>query len=173
MHFSTLLSSHSHLRALPLRLQRIMSASQRSPSNMARVALYVVAAALALSGMYLALTAGPPDTADRPADTVVPPPSTMNRRPRNATLFCYAVATTADAPLFKAHHDVRSGIFGCDEWAIFTNASVHPGVHDSRRVIRLFDGSMEMPIGGDFKSSLNAPLLHRVWAHLTTSRIRR
>ena len=94
---------------------------------MARVALYVVAVALALSGLYLALTAAPPGTGDEGADTAAPPLSTTNRRPRNATLFCYAVANTADAPLFKAHHDVRSGIFGCDEWAIFTNASVHPG----------------------------------------------
>ena len=42
---------------------------------MARVALYVVAAALALalSGLYLALTATPPGTGDEGADTAAPP----------------------------------------------------------------------------------------------------
>ena len=47
---------------------------------MARVALYVVAVALALSGLYLALTATPPGTGDEGADTAAPPLSTTNRR---------------------------------------------------------------------------------------------
>lgn len=116
--------------------------------------------ALAVLLLYVALGVAP-DDGTATTTTHVPTSSTSRTATTNG-LFCYAVATRAEAPLLRAHHEARSGIFGCDAWVVFSNANI-PGVP---RVIRIFNGSMDVPVGGDFQSRLNAPLLKRVWRRL-------
>ena len=49
-----------------------------------------------------------------------------------ATLFCYVVVSDFEVPLLRVHRETRNGIFGCGEWAIFTNASGISGLRDPR-----------------------------------------
>ena len=132
--------------------------------------LLVFSVAVADAAFPIVTEAASPSVADAASPSVTDVPLGKEDRSKPTTaasLFCYMVVSDAEVPLLRVHHETRSGIFGCGEWAIFTNASSISGLlRDPRRVIHLFNGSMDVPTGGDFNSSLNAPLFQRVWPRL-------
>jgi hypothetical protein len=80
-------------------------------------------------------------------------------------LFCWTVAQPRDAALLHAHRSALNGIFGCNNFAIYSNSSIR-GVPREHLVTNVINGSMDVPYGGSFSSALNSPVFFNVWRDL-------
>lgn len=85
-----------------------------------------------------------------------------------ATLFCWSVVHPSESTLLRAQWDLREGIFGCDDWRVFTNRSHAEAFAylPVGRVLHVVDSTMDAPRGGAFNSSLNTPQFLQPWRML-------
>ena len=51
------------------------------------------------------------------------PPVAQTAAAPAATLFCWSVVHPSESTLLRAQWDLREGIFGCEDWRVFTNRS--------------------------------------------------
>mmetsp|Transcript_164309 Transcript_164309/g.522550 ORF Transcript_164309/g.522550 Transcript_164309/m.522550 type:complete len:270 (-) Transcript_164309:346-1155(-) len=83
------------------------------------------------------------------------------------SLFCFVLITPGhasknprEAALLLAQRHANAGIFGCEEWAIYSNAT-HPGLDISH-----VEGPLAVPIGGLYRSLLNSRAFQKVWQNI-------
>lgn len=79
-----------------------------------------------------------------------------------ASLFCFALMLpySYEQGLLVMQHKVRTSIFACDEYAVYSNMSIQlaPGVRTS-----IVDSNLVCKKGGEFKTALNLQIFIQVW----------
>lgn len=81
-------------------------------------------------------------------------------------LFCYALVMSHEQALLQMQRRLGAGIFGCDDWLIFSNSSAVLQVAESPNRTALLPNNMDAAVGGAFRSALNAPLFLVAWRQL-------
>lgn len=83
-----------------------------------------------------------------------------------ATLLCWSVVYPSESTLLRAQWELRAGIFGCDDWRVFTNRSNANvfGYLPADRVLRVLDSTLDAPRDGAFHPS--TPELLQPWRML-------
>jgi len=78
------------------------------------------------------------------------------------SIFCFSlmVPKTYEQELLQFQHEEKTSIFGCDDWAVYSNITVHvaPGV-----TTRVVDTDLTVKFGGDSYSALNSWIFIAVW----------
>eukprot|EP00933_Yihiella_yeosuensis_P033177 TRINITY_DN26894_c0_g1_i1.p1 TRINITY_DN26894_c0_g1~~TRINITY_DN26894_c0_g1_i1.p1 ORF type:complete len:279 (-),score=41.11 TRINITY_DN26894_c0_g1_i1:112-948(-) len=81
------------------------------------------------------------------------------------SLFCFTVALpgTREPRLLAAQLARNTGIFGCDEWAVYSNQSLFASFSAQAKIV---SHSFAVQTGGRYYSLMNAGVFLRVWRHI-------
>mmetsp|Transcript_56014 Transcript_56014/g.142557 ORF Transcript_56014/g.142557 Transcript_56014/m.142557 type:complete len:497 (-) Transcript_56014:214-1704(-) len=84
------------------------------------------------------------------------------RRPSEDSLFCFSLSQPQgyELGLLALQHKLRTGIFACDEFAVYSNKviEVAPGVNTS-----IVNSNLKCEKGGEFGTALNTDIFMAVW----------
>lgn len=82
-----------------------------------------------------------------------------------ASLFCFAlmVPGSYEVQLLEAQLAQRAGVFGCDDSAVYSNASVRLRAEAWSVRTQVLEGSLDSELGGVYYTALNADVFVRVW----------
>lgn len=81
-------------------------------------------------------------------------------------LFCFSLMRPVgyELGLLSAQLARRAGIFGCDEFAVFSNSTIPLGTDGETNVSTMsVPGELSVPFGGQWNTALNTGVFVRVW----------
>jgi len=82
------------------------------------------------------------------------------------SLFCFSLMLPwgNEVSLIRSQLEKGAGIFKCNKWAVFSNASVEltPGPPVALRA-EVIPGSLKCGFGGEYNTALNSEIFFRVW----------
>lgn len=80
----------------------------------------------------------PPETSSQPSETSSPPPETssratiMTQQLAGSSLFCVTLFAPGQGDLVRGHKAAGVGVFGCDDYALYSSSAVELGDADVR-----------------------------------------
>lgn len=106
----------------------------------------------------------PGQASETPAP-LLPPAAASTALPTTfpaGSLYCFALMQAAgyERSLIQMQHDMRSGIFLCDEYAIYSNERIELAPNIFTLVV---DNPLKCDTGGEFQTALNNAIFLAVW----------
>mmetsp|Transcript_28957 Transcript_28957/g.92327 ORF Transcript_28957/g.92327 Transcript_28957/m.92327 type:complete len:420 (+) Transcript_28957:78-1337(+) len=92
-------------------------------------------------------------------------PCNMDKMVPAVTLYCFAltIPNSYEQSLLAMQASRRTSLFGCDEYAIFSNTSITIAQGIQTHVVKT---SLECKFGGEFGTALNLDIFKAVWAEV-------
>lgn len=88
--------------------------------------------------------------------------TTTKAPPKIVPLFCWALITPwgYERGLVTWQHEHKAGIFGCDDWAVYSNETLDFGGAFQNKIVHT---KLKAPVGGQWNTLLNTPIFLATW----------
>jgi len=89
------------------------------------------------------------------------------KEPKAVELFCFALIVPwgYEKELVSWQHTKKAGIFGCDDYAVYSNQSLDLGNGLKNKLVHR---SLQAPYGGQWNTLLNTPIFISLWKQVIT-----